>query len=97
MAKQRARVKGLAFDLDLYEPQIVARYEAGVCEMTFLPFMLPGVGYGDNWASPSIDRRKPELGYVYTNIRIILTALNRAMGEWGEDRLYEIVDALRGK
>lgn len=86
-AKHRAKKAWLPFDLDAYRSEIRARIEAGVCELTGLPFAIGG---DRDWNSPSIDRIEPELGYVYSNVRIILWSLNSAFGYWGEDQ-FEIV------
>jgi hypothetical protein len=85
-ARKRALPKGLPFDLDQHKPEITARVRAGHCEMTGLPFDM---GMGRTFDSPSIDRIEPTLGYVYSNIRIILWGMNAALGTWGEDVLRE--------
>lgn len=97
MAKRRAAKKGLAFDLDDHREQVIARIEAGHCELTGVPFRAPGATYGETWDSPSIDRRNPAEGYVYSNIRIICWALNAALGSWGEDKLIEMVAAMQAR
>lgn len=86
-AKHRAKKNWLPFDLDGYREEIAERLRAGVCEATGLPFSASGPR---DWNSPSIDRVKPELGYVYSNVRIILWSLNSAFGYWGEDQ-FEVV------
>ena len=91
-ARRRARAKGMAFDLDSHIPDIQARIDAGRCEMTGIAFTLNG---GIRWDSPSLDRKNPSLGYTASNVRVIIHALNSAMGNWGEQRLIEIVDAMQ--
>lgn len=88
--RARAKAKGLPYDLDNHVPEFEARLNVGKCELTGIPFEL---GRGHHWANPSVDRIKPEDGYVYGNIRIILCALNIALGNWGEDVLLKIVAA----
>lgn len=34
---------------------------------------------------PSLDRIEPKVGYVPGNVRLICTAMNVALNEWGED------------
>ncbi len=63
--------------------------------MSGLPFEK-GIGVAGP-LSASIDRIKPDLGYVYSNSRIICLALNRAFSDWGEEELFRIVDAVRAK
>lgn len=45
------------------------------------------------WA-PSIDRLDVARGYEYDNCRLVCTAVNLAMNEWGEGVLHQIVRAL---
>lgn len=92
-ARQRCRKFGLPFDLDDYRKLLQARYDAGVCELSGLPFDMHASRQA--WNAPSLDRIKPELGYVYGNIRVILFGLNAALGTWGEDRLVEMVEAMK--
>lgn len=40
---------------------------------------------------PSIDRVIPNLGYVYSNIRIVCFGMNAALGDWGEDKFKRLV------
>jgi len=79
-AKHRAAKKELPYDLDDYKTEIKERILKG-CELSGLPFTIDGPR---SWDSPSIDRIKPELGYVYGNIRIIMWCLNSLFGHWGE-------------
>jgi len=85
-AKWRAKKKGLPFDLDLHRPWLATEI-AGGCALSGLPF---GSNPKRAWDSPSLDRIRPELGYVRSNVRMILWCLNSAFGDWGEDQ-FEIV------
>lgn len=91
--KQRAVKKGLPFDLDQYYPDIRARLAKGRCELTGTQFNMNAENGQPVWNSPSIDRIKPELGYVYSNIRIILHSLNCAFGSWGENVFAAIAES----
>ena len=91
-ARKRARSKGLSFDLDLHTDELQGRIDAGRCELTGLPFSLDG---GRTWDSPSIDRIDPSGGYVLSNVKLICFGLNQAFGDWGEDTLLRMVDAMR--
>ncbi len=91
-ARKRAKAKKIAFDLDQHLDEIRARLDAGLCEATGIPFQI---GMGHHWASPSIDRIEPRGPYLYDNIRIVLHGFNNALGNWGEDILFAMVDARR--
>ena len=93
-ARTRARKRGLDFDLDEYRSLIQARIDAGCCELSGTPFNLSG---GRTFDSPSIDRVFAGGDYVYSNIRIVCSAMNAALGDWGEENLYAVVTAWLAK
>lgn len=93
-ARSRARHRNLAYDLDEHLDDIQAR-AVGCCELTGIPFKQEGGK--TSWNSPSIDRIKPELGYVHSNIRLVLHCLNMAMGDWGEGIFTEVASAFLEK
>jgi len=70
---------------------IAARLRGGVCELSGLPFRR-GAGPRSPF-SASIDRRDSRLPYTEENCRVVLWALNSAMGEWGEDAFAPIARA----
>lgn len=90
-AKKRATSLELPYDLDRYSVELRARIRAGHCELSGIKFQK-GVN-GKTAYSASIDRIVPELGYVYSNIRVIVWALNAGFGNWGEDAFAEIAKA----
>lgn len=88
-AQSRAKKKQIPFDLLGYVSHYQLIIDAGVCQLTGLPFSKE---HGSAFA-PSFDRIKPELGYVYGNVRVILFAVNMALGKWGEDTYFKIAHA----
>jgi len=92
-AKARAKSKNLEFDLD--EKMIAPRVIKGVCEFTGIAFDLSYKTESfKNPFSPSIDRIDSSKGYVLSNIRVVLTAVNTALGEDGEEVMYPILKAM---
>lgn len=86
--RTRARKKGLEFNLEPYADEIQKRIDKGFCELTGEPFDLsPGRRHN----SPSLDRIDCSKGYTYDNVRIVLHLMNQALGEWGEDVLFEVM------
>ena len=90
-ARERAKKKRMAFELDFYEPELQRRIDAGFCEVTGLPLNLDG---GRTWDSPSIDRIDTKQGYLYRNIRIVCHGINTAMNDWGEQCVVQMALAI---
>jgi hypothetical protein len=87
MARRRAEQHGLPIDIST--DHIVSLYEQqeGRCALTGIPFDL-GPAPTNKRANPyifSIDRIEPSLGYTKSNVRLVIWAINWALGEWGED------------
>ena len=87
-AQRRSADKHLPFDLNQYRDEIQARVDAGFCELSGIRFDL---SEKRGFASPSIDRIRPELGYVYNNVRVVCQLMNCALGDWGEERLLDVM------
>jgi hypothetical protein len=70
--RTRSKVKNMECNLD--RDWLSKKLEAGICELTDLPFKMDS-----NHAcafSPSVERIIPEKGYTKTNCRVILLGLN---------------------
>jgi len=89
--RRRCLKKGLEYNLDVAELQ--RRIELGVCELTGYPLELSPVNY--KWErrpnTPSLDRINPKEGYTMKNVRVVCTAVNLALSNWGEEALLPIV------
>jgi hypothetical protein len=85
--RRRAQKKNIAFDLDQHQTELESRLNKLTCEISgaWLTRETPNGPY-----SPSIDRRDPSKGYVYSNVRVICFALNTAFGSWGEEVFSKI-------
>lgn len=90
-ARARANKLDLPFDLDRHAAELRARIRLGVCELSGVALKVERGPKQAN--SASLDRIRPELGYVYSNIRVIAFALNAGLGNWGEDAFAEIAKA----
>lgn len=86
--KIRAGKRNLEFDLDNHVDEIQERINNGFCELTGYPF---NKGLGRLFDTPSIDRIDPSKGYVYENIRIVLNLINASLGDWGEEKLKDVM------
>lgn len=90
-AKERAKSKGLEYSLDGCASLIQGVIDAGVCELTGIPFRLDG---GKTWDSPSLDRIDSSEGYFLENVRVVLYCVNVMANIWGENKIIEIADAI---
>jgi hypothetical protein len=79
----------MPFDLD--RAWVQEKLNRGMCEATGIPFNM---SRQRGWDTPSLDRINPKLGYVKSNTRLVLFAVNTACGDWGEDILIEIAFSL---
>ena len=88
-SKQRAKERGLQFDLTL--DWILERW-TGCCELTGLPFRLDVIKR--DLYSPSIDRINSTQGYTQSNCRLVLWAINMFKSNGSDDDIYTIAQAL---
>ena len=93
-AKQRAKSKGLPFDLDSHRSALQDVMNQGVCQMTGIPFDMTGK---QTWNSPSLDRVVPSKGYMISNVRVVLFSLNVMMHDWGVETVKTVANALSKK
>ena len=88
-ARARSVQRGRDFDLTIEWGR--ARW-TGKCELTGIEFDW-SLGRGSLW-SPSIDRVIPALGYVQTNCRFVLQAVNQFKGAGSDEEMMRIAAAL---
>jgi hypothetical protein len=93
-ARGRAKRSEIDFDLDNHLDPLLGRFLKGRCEITGIGFDLEAKAA---WNSPSLDRIKPDQGYVLGNVRFVLWAVNAALGNWGEDVFTEVASAFLEK
>ena len=92
-AKKRAVDHNLEFDLSI--SRILSALEKGICELTNLKFDLNRCKETfKNPYSPSIDRIDSNLGYINSNIRVVLTAVNIALNEFDDATMLPILKAM---
>ena len=91
LAEYRAREKELAFDLWPHLPSLQATIDAGLCQLTGMPFNLDG---GRTWDSPSLDRIDSSKGYLIENVRLVLYCVNVMANTWGPNKIIEIAEAI---
>lgn len=91
-ARKRAAAKSIPFNLPLGTVKKLVDDSAGMCALSGLPFQR-GEGHSTTW-SPSLDRIKPELGYVSGNVRLILHGLNALKSTGTDEDLMAVCRAV---
>jgi hypothetical protein len=97
-AANRAKVKGIEFDID--HDWIMGQLDAQSmkCAVTRLKFYAQSTARSfRNPYAPSLDRKNPKLGYTRDNVRIVLLAVNTMLMDWGEDEFEPIAEAFLRK
>lgn len=92
-ARERAKKKSLPFTITLDGLEQLYHSQNGSCSLTGIPFDLTKHSKSKRGYSPfgpSIDRIIPQLGYVPSNVRIILTGMNLALNDFG-DSVYQTI------
>ena len=88
-AKQRAKKKGLPFDLELADISIPA-----FCPALGIPLFV-GAGRGPKPNAPSLDRIVPELGYVRGNVAVISYKANAIKSTATAEEIERVAQWLR--
>jgi hypothetical protein len=92
-ASDRAKRGALPFDLD--RDWLEAKLKPMVCELSGLPLeRIPRGKFRINPFAPSLDRIRPELGYVKSNVRIIAFIVNRSRSDFGDEILMKMARSL---
>jgi len=92
-AKDRAERKNLEFNLSV--DKIIATIKKGYCELTGLKFnMNKTTNTHINPYSPSIDRKDSSKGYTDDNVRVVLSAVNSALGQYDDKTILPILKAM---
>ncbi len=91
--KQSSKQRGIEFTLtEEYVNQLIDSCN-GKCLLTGIPFnLLIDPKYRIRLWAPSIDRIDSKIGYVPGNVRIVATAVNIALNDFGDEVLEKIAE-----
>jgi|GEM_PF-3398644 len=86
-AKERSKKRGTQFEITLEDVYDLVSQQEWRCCVSGQPFRLVQVegGIVRQPYAPSIDRIDSSLGYIHGNVRVVLTAVNYALNEWGDE------------
>jgi hypothetical protein len=93
-AKRRATATGSEVIIDVN--WIETRLVSGHCQLTGLPFDLSPISdFSSNPYSPSLDKIDPKIkNYTPENTRVVLTAVNKTLNEYGEQTMLPILKVM---
>jgi hypothetical protein len=93
-----AAKRGIPFDLHPSDMELLAARAHGHCEVSGIPF-----SFADHppalkrpWV-PSLDRIDSSMGYTFDNLRLVCTAVNFSLHQWGDDVLETVCRAMAVK
>lgn len=95
-ARKKSAVRGIPFLIDFEHLCKLVDESDGRCALSGLPFAKGPPGMKGVY-SPSLDRIKPELGYVPGNVRVILDAVNGAKSTGTDEDLIMICHAVAAR
>lgn len=90
VAKERATKLNKEFDLDFSFIVTLFEQQSGVCSLTGIPFDLSKTKHSRRPFCPSLDRIDSTRGYTKDNVRLVCTAVNLALNEWGIDVFEQV-------
>lgn len=89
----RTRTKGKDVPFNLTNEYLFDRLPTH-CPVLGVEFVW--IGAGTNWASPSIDRIKPELGYVEGNVAVISRRANMIKSDATLEEVSKVLEWMKG-
>lgn len=91
-ARHRSVQKRVPFDITVSDVERMMIRQNYRCAVSGIEFPIHKVDHAETKAfRPSIDRIKPQLGYVVGNVRLVCEIVNLAMNQWGEAALVKLV------
>lgn len=96
----RARKRGLPHTIDQHYIDQLLVDQGWKCAVSGIQLNAPIYradsvsGRGIDPFGPSLDRIKPEGGYVPGNVRIVCNIVNSALSDWGMDALITLVSVM---
>ena len=89
-AKVRAAKRGVPYAITAHDIDRLLVDQGWRCAISGIVLDRPNSS-GAKPFGPSLDRIRPENGYVVGNIRVVCNMVNWAMNKWGEKPLRELL------
>ena len=82
-------------EINISRDWIEEKLNRGICELTGLPFdFTPSKNTYLNKFAPSLDRINSSKGYTKDNVRVVLCAVNLALGQYNDEEMLPILKAM---
>jgi len=96
-AKWSAQRRGKSFEISLCDLEKLVEDQEYKCAVTGKIFNIDKARGANNSKpyAPSVDRIDARYGYTRDNIRLVCHAVNKAMGDWGEEVFYDLAHHAR--
>jgi len=93
--KLRLKRPTLRFDLKLHHIESLWGAQHGRCAVSGLSFSMAPFDFAlvKRPYGPSLDRIDAQKGYVRGNVRLVCTAVNFGLGQWGDEVFLPIAEA----
>jgi hypothetical protein len=90
-AAKRCRYRGQEFPLTYEQMKELAKRCRGACEISGIPFSYKKGPHFRRPYTPTLDRISNDRGYEFDNVRMVCSAVNYALNEWGEEIFFNVV------
>jgi hypothetical protein len=95
MSDARHSSKKRKLKIDISNDWVEEKLKKGVCELTGIPFdFSPSKNTYLNKCAPSLDRISSNKGYTKDNVRVVLCAVNTALGQYSDEEVLPILKAM---
>jgi hypothetical protein len=92
---KKADARKQKFEINISADWIEEKLKKGTCELTGLPFdFSPSKNTYLNKYAPSLDRIDSDKGYTKDNVRVVLCAVNIALGQFTDEEMLPILKAM---
>ena len=92
---RKADARKQKFEINISADWIEEKLKKGTCELTGLPFdFSPSKNTYLNKYAPSLDRIDSGRGYTKDNVRVVLCAVNIALGQYTDEEMLPILKAM---
>jgi len=92
---RKADARKQKFEINISEDWVEEKLKKGTCELTGLPFdFSPSKNTHFNRYAPSLDRINSSKGYTKDNVRVVLSSVNIALGQYTDEDMLPILEAM---